>query len=355
MNIGLLPINTFGCGYYRILIPFRKLIEKYPTLYKTQVCFTKDLNLINKKDMKNLNTFIEDKDIIVIQRRTGEDWEKFAKYLKTRGIKVIYELDDTYEGIPLENIKLNAKYMCHPATKCSIKAMLDIADIVTVSTPELAEWCGKYCNYTKIHILKNTLDFSMWPIPQFKHTDTPDIQVVGFAGSESHKTDLRALEGALPLLSRKYNTKKTTKVLFGFFGYMLQEFWNLEPHVAYSKGVTFLNYPKKLSSLHYTIGIAPLKQCFFNECKSELRYLEYAALGITCVATNIAPFSRVIKKDVNGVLVKNKSRHWVSAISELLEDKLYCRYLGYNGHQDVYNNFNIDTYVSEWHNVYKKL
>lgn len=350
MNIGILPIGVGGCSYYRLLIPLRKLEEKYKDKYKVHACFTHDLNCINERDKSVLDTFILDKNVVIIQRRTGDDWESFAKGLKLKGIIVVYEIDDCYAGIPLENLKLNARYMCNTETQKSVHKMLNIADVVTVSTPELKEWCDKFCDKDKVHILKNTLDFSLWPSPHYGIHNEGESHIIGFAGAEAHKTDLRELNGSLEILNRQLNDLKET-IIFGFFGFMLEEFWNMSPHVRFKLGVPFLEYPDILSKLRFNVGLAPLKQCVFNRCKSELRFLEHAACGVPVVATDIAPFRRCITPD-RGILVDNNSRKWVSAIKDLINDEKKRGGMGRNSYDYVKKEYNIDIYVNEWDKLY---
>lgn len=354
MRIGLIPINMFGCGYYRMFIPFRKLEEKYND-FKMSATFTKHLNAIEDKEKANLADFVSSNDVIVIQRRYGHDWEEYAKSLLKMGKRVIYEIDDCFEGIPLENLKLNAVHMTNSETRHSVVRMMRIADLVTVSTPELEYWVSKYASLDKVVVLKNTLDFSMWPEPHYGKPIPGEPLVVGFAGSETHKTDLRALGSALEMVNDKINlSKKSTIVRFGFFGFMLREYWKMDPHVAFKLGVPFLDYPKVLSDLGFQLGLAPLKECLFNECKSELRFLEHAVCGVPVVATNIAPFRRCINEE-RGILVKNKDRQWKSAIIELISNKSKRERLGRNSYNYVNEYYNIETYVKEWYNVYSQL
>lgn len=352
MQMGLIPLSNFGCGYYRLFIPFHKM-EKVYSNYHSQAMFTQLGNGINVDEYPILHKFIEDKDVIVIQRRYGEAWLDFAKMCKEQGKKVVYEIDDCFEGIPLENLKLNAIHMTKPETRNSVIAMLRIADAVTVSTPELKEWVCKYVEEEKVYHLKNTLDFSICPEPHYGIQMDNDPIVVGFAGSESHKTDLRELQGALEIINTRMNSANASKVVFGFFGFMLKEFWNMHPNVKFKLGVPFLEYPHMLSKLRFSIGLAPLKQCLFNQCKSELRFLEHAACGVPIVATDIAPFRRCVN-DQNGILVKNNHRQWVRAIHSLIFDSLVRHDMGVNSYNYVKEYYNIDTYVEEWNKVYSK-
>jgi glycosyltransferase involved in cell wall biosynthesis len=322
--------------------------------YHVEAMFTHLSNGTESEEDVKLRKFIENKDVITIQRRYGIDWENFAKMCKERSKVVVYELDDVWEKIPLENLKLDAINMTKPDTRKSVIKMMRIADTVTVSTPELMEWVCKYVEQEKVYYFKNTLDFSMWPKPHFGLKEEGKDYIIGFAGSESHKTDLRELDGSLEIVNSTINKKDKTNVRFGFFGLMLKEFWNMSPHVSFNLGVKFLDYPPTLSLLHFSIGLAPLKQCLFNECKSELRFLEHAACGVPVVATNIAPFRRCITPD-RGILVENKSRHWVQAIKSLLLDDAKRETMGRNSYDYVKENYNIDNYVTEWNKLYSTL
>jgi len=349
MKILAIAINNFGCGYYRLFIPLRKLESTYDN-YKINVLFTKNVNEILPDEDIQIEKAAMDNDVFIIQRRYGQTWEHTVKKLKTLGKKIVYELDDCFEGIPLENLKLNAKEMTHPETKRSVISMMRMADIVTVSTPELKSWVSKYVDKVKVFVLKNTLDFSMWPEPHYGKELLDKDYVIGFAGSESHKSDLRELGSSL----EKANAYFCGSVKFGFFGFMLKEYWYMNPNVLFALGVPFLKYPDKLNSLHFRIGLAPLKQCLFNECKSELRFLEHAATGIPIIATNISPFKRCITPE-RGILVNNKSKHWVSAFKYLINNEADRLKMGHNCYNYVKKEYNIDTYVENWHNVYKTL
>lgn len=62
MRIGLLPINLFGCGYYRLLIPMRKMEEKFNG-YKNSALFTKHLNLTEQEEDLKLYEVLKDETL----------------------------------------------------------------------------------------------------------------------------------------------------------------------------------------------------------------------------------------------------------------------------------------------------
>lgn len=84
-----------------------------------------------------------------------------------------------------------------------------------------------------------------------------------------------------------------------FFGYCPPQVRDLaEKHkVEVHGGVPLLNYASKFYNLGLQAVIAPIKKMEFNYCKSHIKTMECAALGIPLFATNCLPYSRVMDKE----------------------------------------------------------
>ena len=63
-------------------------------------------------------------------------------------------------------------------------------------------------------------------------------------------------------------------------------------------GVPLLNYASKFYNLNLQAVVAPIKKTEFNFCKSFIKTMECAALGIPLFATNCLPYNRVMDKDL---------------------------------------------------------
>jgi len=73
-----------------------------------------------------------------------------------------------------------------------------------------------------------------------------------------------------------------------FFGMCPEE---LRPFVKeFHPFVPFEQYPAKLASLNLDLAVAPLEVNRFNECKSNLRLLEYGILGWPVVCSDVLPY-----------------------------------------------------------------
>ncbi|HBO4144623.1 TPA: O-antigen biosynthesis protein, partial [Pseudomonas aeruginosa] len=69
-------------------------------------------------------------------------------------------------------------------------------------------------------------------------------------------------------------------------------------------------YPRALAALDLDLALAPVEQNLFNECKSNLRLLEYGACGFPVVCSDV----RCYQDDLPVTRVKNRFRDWVDAI-----------------------------------------
>jgi glycosyltransferase involved in cell wall biosynthesis len=75
------------------------------------------------------------------------------------------------------------------------------------------------------------------------------------------------------------------------------------------------------------INLVPLLCDRFNECKSAIRFLEAAALGIPTIASRVGDFANLMVSGQNGVLCKD-SGEWDKAMSELIESADRRRKIG---------------------------
>lgn len=84
-----------------------------------------------------------------------------------------------------------------------------------------------------------------------------------------------------------------------FFGYCPPQIKDLaDAHkVEVHGGVPIFNYASKFYNLGLQAVVAPIKKMEFNYCKSFIKTMECAALGVPLFATNCLPYSRVMDKE----------------------------------------------------------
>jgi hypothetical protein len=77
----------------------------------------------------------------------------------------------------------------------------------------------------------------------------------------------------------------------------------------------FRLYPQALARLDLDLAIAPLEIHAFNECKSNLRLLEYGAMGWPVICTDIYPY-----QNAPVTRLPNDPQKWISTIREQLAE-----------------------------------
>jgi glycosyltransferase involved in cell wall biosynthesis len=75
-----------------------------------------------------------------------------------------------------------------------------------------------------------------------------------------------------------------------------------------------------LKNLRWHIGIAPLKDNELNESKSDIKFLDYSAIGAASVCSNLAAYQDTVAQNDTGLLVDDDPGDWVDAIEGLICD-----------------------------------
>ncbi|AZN35789.1 FkbM family methyltransferase [Iodobacter ciconiae] len=284
------PADRTGCGQYRILQPFAALLESQ--LLEGAVAF----ELFPAFELAKLAP-----DVMVYQRQISESQLAFLRLSKLYSPSFkVYELDDYLPNIPLKSA--HRANMPKDVVK-SLRKALTFVDRFVVSTDELAN--AYQGMHSLMHVVNNYLPVPIWGDLHSERNQGKKPRV-GWAGGASHTGDLELLEGVVKALA--------DEVEWVFFGMCPDK---LRPFVhEFHSGVPIGLYSAKLASLNLDLALAPLEQNIFNQCKSNLRLLEYGACGFPVVCTDIAPY----RNNLPVTRVRNKHKDWVDAIREHLSD-----------------------------------
>ncbi len=272
----------------------------------------------------------------------------------------IVEVDDNYVDVPQWNeayhsFKNGASYR-RIALDC-----MRAADALMVTTPHLGE---TYLNFNDdVYIIENSLDFKGdrkfigWDkVSVRKHKGTR----IGWIGGRAHFNDLMMVAPVLKdILVRNPEVKlclvnsalrescRNLDIPYPFEGLK-------NVHYA-DRSVAINRYAAFAASFGFDIGIAPLVDCNFNRSKSNLRWLEYSALNIPTVATNIGHYKETVKPGQDGLLVGNNSEEWKSALTSLIEDTYARETLGHNAGKRVRKDFNVSRNSPKYLKLLKNL
>lgn len=107
-------------------------------------------------------------------------------------------------------------------------------------------------------------------------------------------------------------------------------------------------YIKFLQGLNIDIALVPLEKSYFHSFKSNIKYLDYAAIGIPGIFSNVDVFNETVADKKNGILVNNTYEGWYYGIKRLIDNIELRNEIGRNACEDVCNNYNLEKSAKEW-------
>lgn len=224
-------------------------------------------------------------------------WRNMAKTSR-----LVYELDDDPFEIEHHNPAFSA-YSGGPSHD-SLRHCIEIADLVTASTEPLAERMRQI--NSNVVVLKNRIDEHVLDLVRPKR----DKLTIGWAGSTTHREDIKECA---------YGVRKT----LDHNPHVEAHFIGADFRDLIRRPVRFSPWAMKTTDYYklidFDIGLAPLKPTVFAEAKSHIKALEYAALGIPVIASDVAPYRDFVVDGVTGWLVR-KPHEWAQRLRDLIHD-----------------------------------
>ena len=333
------------CYYYRGYLP-----GVYSKNAVVSDFLRKDLEIDNQKLTKMAN----EADVIVFQRPSDPKLLELARLLRAKGKKIIFENDDTYEGIPIERLENEQQKSIAREQAENLKRFASFADGAIASTEILGE---EYRKYNKnVAVLKNCID----PTDAFtcKPNTTGKFRV-GFIGSvttnddyEHIKEDIKRLDACgdvtIVVMGVKYKDGTHLPIMNQDF-----EFWNSLKNVEWHPYCHITEYMYKVSQLALDVAIIPRLDHYFNKCKSNLKFLEMSLLKIPVIAQGMTDGPYEVDKDYAQLLYYNNS--WYNCIVETMSNYNKYKQIAVGAHEYVLENYNIKKYAQTWVNTIEQL
>lgn len=294
-------------------------------------------------------------DVVVwMAVHTSDSFQLFCDLKKSFPKKpFVMELDDTVFSIPEHNIASTVYFPGSPLTAMSYSQM-KMSDAMIVSTPGLKEQLAPYND--NIHVVENAIDLSLWRPKKY----SPGRQgvTIGWVGGATHHKDLESVKDVIfEILAR--HKKVRFKIVHGcpeFLKHKPSCPWLNTNDPRYEKASlcakcggldrvewthdfkSVEKYPAWVCRQRFDIGIAPLEDNNFTRAKSNLRWLEYSAMGIPTVASNVGHFKETLKNGENVFLV-NSNDEWIEALDRLIRDADLRKTIGQAAKLEVKKNW----------------
>ena len=261
--------------------------------------------------------FEHDADIIVTQRFAMPDIataDRLAAHARRIGATLVFDLDDDLLKIP--RFHPDAREL-RPRSKVA-RRMLDVADVVWLSTPGLAERLASI--RPDAMVMENRLDERIWKTPITPSRDQP-MRILCM-GTTTHDRDFAMIEPALARLKTEYDDRVAIDIIGMTSQNDLPRGINRisPPPNAMRSYPGFVNW-LSASQTGWHIGLAPLLDTPFNLCKSPIKAMDYAAMGMVVLASDTTVYRGSLADGPAGRLVSNTPAAWYAALNSLLRDR----------------------------------
>jgi len=217
-------------------------------------------------------------DIFYMERPQQDNDLQALQLAKDFNIKVWVDYDDCLHEIP----QYNPAYKFYKKTSVlkNIEKAMTMADIITVSTPTLKEYYKKYNE--NIYVIENAHNDYQY---KFKKKDET-FQSINWRGSATHRSDLLSVSENIFNLAKKYKNWAWT-----FVG---NDLWYITEKIKCFniQECDIIDYYKFIKDLKSAIQIVPLVHNQFNQCKSNIGWIEGTYAGSTCICPTLPEFEK---------------------------------------------------------------
>ncbi len=322
------PLKS-GAGQYRVIEPLNAVQQA--GLAQTCVVLPEVSGLTERRVLTPLDVARWQPERILVQHSISDQDIAYLRAIRQACPKafIVQLMDDLSSELPATHP--NHQFGQREGHVRTLQA-LALCDRLIVSTKPLADYYAGDC--PDIRLVPNALDPRFWG--QLQRTPTSRQRLrVGWAGAGQHLGDLRLVQSVVKELA--------DEVDWIFMGMCPDE---LRPYVKeFHHFVSYRDYPAKLASLDLDIAIAPLEDHLFNACKSNLRLLEFGAMGWPVVCSDVYPF----RTDDPPVLrVPNQHQAWMDALRSLLQDTALRQHQGQALHDWQQRYYQVQQHVDAW-------
>jgi hypothetical protein len=309
-RIVVLPSDETACGLYRMKYPAGAVKTVRPEwdveVYRpSQVFFGTgaDGTLWQVQGIPEPQSA----DLLIMQRVGTKAQRQFVEWMRGQGVAVIVDADDALWAIRPDNVAFS-HWNDGPSHWSHMDTASLSADLVTVTTQGLAQRYGKH---GRVEVLPNVVPAEvaeMLTSVRDSLDQTPTVGWAGFAGT--HPGDLEVMGDAMQRVVA--DTGAIVRVIGS--ASEASAIWGVDVDPVQPAAIG-MPYYTTLTSLD--IGVVPLAAGKFNQCKSYLKALEYAACGVVPVVSD-TPAHRELAKTMP-VRICTTPQQWYETLTMLIE------------------------------------
>ena len=286
-----------------------------------QICDRLDWQLLDIDSFINDAQQMFDLDAVLIQRNIIQphNVQPLIDICRRRNLPIVYEIDDNLLNVPADKDRKGVYGKTAPA----IEKLATAASQVIVSTQPLAQKMRQY--NSRVTVIPNVIAETTWlksvssdQLPIQLEKIEPNTLKVLYMGNSSHGEDLEIIKSVFEDLDR--DNQNVRLLMIGGESEVAENgpdwYTRLSIPQGYESYEQFVPWFRQIAA-ECDLAIAPLMANEFNQYKSPLKFLQYSAVGLPGIYSNVSPYREVITEGINGILVDNDPESWKKAITQL--------------------------------------
>ncbi len=280
---------------------------------------------------------VEWADVVVFCRNMRPRYGRALEWAKALGKPVMYELDDNLLEVPPD--VPDAHVYRDPTRQAQLRQYLEQADLVRVYSNALREYVADI-NPNVVRV-DGPLDWSLVPERPARR-DARRVRIVYATSRLADHIGEIVVKDVLRVLDR----------------YPMAEFVVWGPRIAaledHPRAHHFPLVPdydsffRSFARMGFDIGLAPLPDGLFYQCKSNNKFREYAACGIAGLYSDVSVYRECVVEEVNGLLVKAEEGAWFRAMSRLIEDEALRLDISRRAQVYARRHYSMDNMLDAW-------
>jgi O-antigen biosynthesis protein len=295
-------------------------------------------------------------DMVLVQRNTIKLHlvNRFINHCKQNNLPIIFEIDDDLTNVPTEKDHKGI----YAQTAVGIKAIIQASSTVIVSTEPLGKKLSQY--NANVVVIPNTISEYTWfkpiPIEQPPEIDNTEKFKILYMGNPTHTEDLALIKPVFENLAHDGCSIQ----LYVIGGEPKDTNNEYEWYKRIKIPSASRHYPQfvpwfRYISQSFDLAIAPLVDNEFNRCKSPLKYLQYSAVGLPSICSNVTPYQELVKSGINGFLVENTVEKWQEAIENVVDKIETLNEISRNAQKFVIEHYRMSNYTDKYLHIFRQL
>lgn len=253
-------------------------------------------------------------DVCIVQRTAFNDSataQRFVDEAHRRGCAVVVDSDDAFSTLDPDH----PQYAQQIERAAVLEGVMRRADEVWLSTDDLR----RAHDLPTSRVVRNTLDLALWkPGAGPAHASAPEAPLrMLYMGTTTHDGDLAMLA---PVLERLHAARPGAfvVVMVGVAKDVVERPWMRvvkPPSSAYHRFVPWL-----VEQGPFDVGLSPLLDSPFNRAKSDIKCLDYLALGARPVVSDVEPYRGA---ELDGLVdrVPDDPETWFTTLVSLVDGR----------------------------------